>query len=243
MIRSDKFVVSQKRWREAQNFELNVWKRQNARWYKAVAKVRHLFNKNAHLPGDDWNGWWLEQFAGYAQLPQEIDNAIELGCGPYTNMRLICANRSINYVMCSDPLALDYIKFKGQWLAESHKQGAIIVDNHPLEDCPYATDYFDLVVLINVLDHVQDARVSIEHALRIVKTGGYFVFGQDLTDDEDIRNTPEDVGHPIRLHHTDIDQWLNDSRFDIKLHKLLSREEGRNPTAHYGTYVFIGRKK
>ena len=43
--------------------------------------------------GDDWNHWWKERFDGYRFLPVELGDCVELGCGPYTNTRLVLAGR------------------------------------------------------------------------------------------------------------------------------------------------------
>src|SRR4029079_18307968 len=142
--------------------------------------------------------------------------------------RLIRENRKIEYIVCSDPLASDYIRFSGRWLATQYAQGKISIDTHPAEECPFADNYFDLTVMINVLDHVQDAVACVENAIRITKPGGHFVFGQDLTDQEDMLTIGDDVGHPIRLHHEDIN-YLIQSRFYPALYRVLSREDGRNP--------------
>ncbi len=191
--------------------------------------------------GDDWNHWWAQKFDGYRGIPTEGRNAIELGCGPFTNMRIILQDRSFKHVVCSDPLIKEYIQFKGEWLAEAWRSGRVIIDDHPLEDCPFASDYFDLVVVINVLDHVRDCLLSLEHSCRITRSGGHLVLGQDLTNLEDMASVGEDVGHPIRMGHETLDRGLM-PRFEPIMRRILPREEGRNPSAHYGTYLFVGRK-
>ena len=180
-------AVSIERWSEAQKWELEFWNRQNipSVWWKRL--LRPLFVAVGLRPLrrkqklDDRNYWWMEQFKGYSDLPMEIETACELGCGPYTNMRLISQNRDINYIHCSDPLARHYLTYRRAWLANAARSGHIAVDFHPVEECPYRTDYFQLTILINVLDHVRDAKKCLEEAIRITTPRGYLVFGQDLT--------------------------------------------------------------
>jgi SAM-dependent methyltransferase len=234
--------VSTERWLEAQEYELDVWKRQNVwprRWTAALLNALGIRKVKS---GDDWNEWWFERFDAYRAIPDKLENAIELGCGPYTNMRLIRQNRDIDHVVCSDPLARHYIHFRRRWLAAEYRKGTILVDDHPIEECPFADGYFDLVVLINVLDHVKDGLAGLNTAVRITKPAGYLVIGQDLTSEEDAANNREDIGHPIRLHQEDIDQRIRRG-FESVLYQVLPREKGRNPQFHYGTYLFIGRKK
>ncbi len=40
------------------------------------------------------------------------------------------------------------------------------------------------------------------------------------------------VGHPIKIHHTTLDPIFSNF-FQCRLKKILSREKGRNPNAHY----------
>jgi ubiquinone/menaquinone biosynthesis C-methylase UbiE len=113
----------------------------------------------------------------------------------------------------------------------------VSLDDHAIENTPFKEKYFDLVIMINVLDHVQDAFRCLAVATSLVKPGGLLLLGQDLTAEED---DIEDVGHPIRLHLTDILPHLTD--FEPVLQKTLPQTEGRNPSVHYATLVFAGRR-
>lgn len=236
--------VSKERWQEAQDWECRVWLEANGSPLWKI--IRGLLAKVGvrSFDGDDWNHWWYEKFEQYRAVPTEMEHVIELGCGPYTNVRLICCGRNVRHLICSDPLAKHYVRFKGRWLSEAWRRGVVLIDDHPAEECPFATDYFDLTVMINVLDHVQDALLCVEQAVRITKSGGLLMLGQDLTNSEDLNNPDvrDDIGHPIRLGREVLDERLM-RRFDPILYKILPRAEGRNPAAHYGTYLFIGRKR
>ncbi|MFQ5856392.1 MAG: class I SAM-dependent methyltransferase [Anaerolineae bacterium] len=238
--------VSQERWKQAQEWELGVWRsldcRASRRWRTRLKEiVKGFIAKGSCGFGDDWNFWWAERFDGYQSLPAALENAVELGCGLYTNMRLILENRRIRHVYCSDPLIREYLTLKKSWLAGAWVERNVLVDDHPIEECPFASDYFDLVVLVNVLDHVRDGIVGLRQAIRITKRGGYLVVGQDLSNAEDIVRVGDDIGHPIRIDHSTLDEELM-PHFETVLYRILKREEGRNPEAHYGTYIFIGRK-
>lgn len=233
--------VSPQRWRDAQAYELSTWKRQNSTLYRILKHVGVLAGKVSVEPGDDWNHWWREQFDNYRALPERIPAAIELGCGPYTNMRLILEQSRINRVVCSDPLAAEYLKLRHAWIAKEANRGSIEVDNSPIEDLPYADQSFDLVVLVNVLDHVRDADICLKKAISITRRGGYLVVGQDLTSDVDRDRVGPDVGHPIRLGRDDLDHMLTNDVESV-YYRILERTQGRNPDAHYATYLTIGRR-
>jgi SAM-dependent methyltransferase len=189
---------------------------------------------------DDRNHWWKCNFEDYAALPRSVENACELGCGPYTNMRLVSEKVDIAHIHCSDPLAREYVTYPKAWLANACRLGRVSVDFHPAEECPFKSDYFDLVIMINVLDHVRDAERCLHEAMRIAAPGGYFVFGQDLTGAED--RPPFNPGHPFLLTHTQLLPILKESMCPI-LEKLVPREQMSEPEMHYGALIYIGQKR
>jgi SAM-dependent methyltransferase len=236
--------VSRDRWLEAQTWERELWETSARRtgwrrvaWPILKPALRALGWKRAW--GDDWNHWWAGQFDGYRFLPDDLGDYIEVGCGPYTNTRLILENRTAGRVVCSDPLADTYLQLTDRWLSMAHRKGLVEVDNHPIEELPFAPGSFDVVVMNNVLDHVRDADLCLDRVVELLRPGGIFIFGQDLSNDEDVRRHPHDVGHPIRLAREDVDRHLTD--FDVLLRKDLPREQGRDPRLHYATLIFAGR--
>jgi SAM-dependent methyltransferase len=238
--------VDEKRWRDAQRWELELWTSQQRKFglrgplWAAVRRLPARL-RPARVSGDDWNEWWAEKFDNYAFLPRDLGDYVELGCGPYTNTRLILKARSARCVVCSDPLAREYVRYRGRWLAEAFRSGRVEVDDHAIEDLPFEAGSFDVVVMINVLDHVKDAIACLETASGLVRAGGWFILGQDLTnDEEDPARATEDIGHPIRLDRRDLQPFLD--RFAPVLDRVLPREQGRAPHAHYGTQIFVGRR-
>src|SRR5581483_9230142 len=133
--------VDDERWRRAQEAELALWQAWSAGsgWRRRVwPLVRPLLAAvgSDRGTGDDWNRWWAEQFDGYSFLGNELGEIIELGCGPFTNVRHILRGRTASRVVCSDPLARHYVQFRGRWLADAHRKGRVVVDDHPLEELP-----------------------------------------------------------------------------------------------------------
>jgi SAM-dependent methyltransferase len=238
--------VSTERWQEAQEWELALWREgQRKRGWKRlvwplVAPALRALNWHRAW-GDDWNHWWKSRFDDYSFLPVELGDMIELGCGPYTNTRVIIEHRQARRVVCSDPLIRSYITFQGRWLAEAYVEGLVEIDDHAIEELPFVPESFDLVVIINVLDHVRDAERCLQAAVDLVRPGGYLLLGQDLSNDEDIASHPYDTGHPIRLRHEDLEPYL--APFATVLRRDLTREQGRDPRLHYGTLVYAGRKE
>jgi SAM-dependent methyltransferase len=240
--------VSTEAWQAAQTWERQHWvgaQQARARFGKNyIWRLLALLRMVPKHRGDDYNTWWRQQFENYAFLPHAVDNAIEVGCGPYTNMRLIQERCKPRHLVLSDPLIRTYVGFKLTFVAELYKKAGCILDDHPLEELPFADRYFDLAVMINVLDHVRDAHACMRNLLRVTKSGGCVILGQDLSNDEDMAALRRDlgaVGHPIKLDHLWFEPYLK-TGFDPILYKVLGRAEGRAPDCHYGTLIFAGRK-
>lgn len=239
--------VSRERWQEAQQWERHHWVRtQQLRARYGKNTIWRLLAVAGLVPkhrGDDWNVWWRAQFADYEFLPAEVENAIEVGCGPYTNVRLMLDRCTIRHLVLSDPLVRTYVHFKLTFVAEMYRKADCILDDHPLEALPFAPDYFDLAVMINVLDHVQDAEQCMRNLIKIIKPGGLLILGQDLTNEEDLKalqHDPGAPGHPIKLDHEWFEPYLRG--FEPVLRKVLNREQSREPHQHYGALIFAGRK-
>ena len=248
--------VSERRWLDAQEFESSLWEKSNHRnsileivgkFVRAVRTPKTLFNYLKYRDfyrGDDWNYWWMEQFENYRRLPKFVERALEIGCGPYTNIRLISKKCKTKEIYCCDPLIDLYTSFKLTWLSTQFSKNGIKISNDNGENLRFDDSYFDLVACINVLDHVQNAKKCLKELIRVTKQGGLVVFGQDLSNEEDLSNRAvrDDIGHPIKIHHTTIDV-IFDNICKSLLKRILPRDKGRNPIAHYGTYIFIGQKK
>jgi SAM-dependent methyltransferase len=238
--------VSEQRWREAQVWERTFWDRQNVPpplWKRLLRPLlvavglRRPLEKPAF---DDRNLWWRNQFDNYSMLPATIGRICELGCGPYTNVRLIIQGRDVETIVCSDPLAEAYATYPSAWLATAYREGRVTIDSHPAEECPFPSDHFNVVVMINVLDHVRSPEQCLEQAFRITEPGGIFVFGQDLSGDTDEK--PYNPGHPFTLDHEQLIPWL-DERYERVFIRMIPRQEIDEPAMHYGGLCYVGRKR
>jgi SAM-dependent methyltransferase len=224
--------VDEQRWQEAQHYERKTWMERG----RANADDRNLIH--------------LERFAGYCSLRgQHFERAIELGCGPFTNMRIILQEVTAEEVHLLDPLIMEYtnhplcryrhgklggvgaiaslegltsMRSPRGWLREvfnSVRIGGVRgrevqLEPSAIEDFA-ATHKFDLVVLINVLEHCQDAERVFAKIWDILTPGGVFVFHdkfyQSIVLAASLSNL-YDAGHPIRLDPAVAEAFLR--RFD-----------------------------
>lgn len=236
------------RWEQAQEFELKS-------------------AEQAIGSDDDWNKWWYEKFEEYSVLKSKhYNNVLEVGCGPHTNVRYILPSITFDKLWFEDPLIQFYIthnlngsnsylrkirnhvkKNPINYLLKLYSDKNMVIDlsSSKLEDLPYKDQQMDLIICINVLDHVNDFKKCMEEIFRVLKNGGLLVLGQDLSNKEDQMYCPEsyeDIGHPIKIDHLLIEKILV-GKYHPLFEKILTRDEGRNPKAHYATYLGILQKE
>jgi 2-polyprenyl-3-methyl-5-hydroxy-6-metoxy-1,4-benzoquinol methylase len=212
--------VSDEVWAQAQKDELHHWMTQGP-------------------DGDDWNAWWQEQFGDYSFIPEGCTSLLEVGCGPYAQntRRIMALHPGITKITLLDPLMKEFIE---KQTAATKIEGATL-HSFAIED-KYLVPEYDVVVCINVLDHVQNIDMCLDSIASAVARGGMIIIGQDLSNEEDFRQCPEswaDTKHPIKLSLEDLAPYLM-LRFNTQFVNILPREKGRNPKAHYATLLWAG---
>jgi SAM-dependent methyltransferase len=197
-------AVDEARWRAAQQFEKDGW----------------FFHWSDMT--DDRSMDHDELFDRYRALTDDLGNTVEIGCGPFTQIRHIVRKRgkrpkSLTLV---DPMVYQYMALSNC----SYKNWNI--DNVPVaiaefkaEEFPthakHAVDVvhnidkyaYDTVICINVLEHVQDVKQVLSNILLLMRDGAILVLGERTYDDLDI-NKLYDVGHPIRIKSRVIDEFM-----------------------------------
>ncbi|KAF5052826.1 Methyltransferase domain protein [anaerobic digester metagenome] len=241
--------VEETKWQLAQKFELQ-------------------FAQDTIDSGDDWNKWWSEKFDHYDLLKgQDFPNVLEVGCGPHTNIKYIIPLIKFEKIWLEDPLIQYYVsynlkkydafisKIRNNLLGNnkrinycldlfSNLDMKVDLSSAKLEKLPYQDGIMNLIICINVLDHVTDLEKCLSEISRVLAPGGFLLIGQDLSNEDDYRDCPEsynDIGHPIKIDFDTLNRFLS-PQYHVILGKILSREEGRNPQAHYGTYIGILKK-
>ena len=213
------------------------------------AQAHESAHWNGMKDGDDWNNWWKEKFDNYSFLnnEKETNTVLEIGCGPWAkNLEFVLGaiNNIPQNIILEDPLLQEYLN-QGMSVTRYQNFNAGTTTrmiSKPFEECDgqiIEPGSVDIALCNNVLDHVYDAAKIFDNIYNCLKVGGVFVFGQDLKNETD--KMVYDPMHPIMLDHEYIDQKL-EGRYNSMFKKILSREEGRNPPYHYGTYLYAGRK-
>lgn len=173
---------------------------------------------------------------------------LEIGCGPFTNTRTLLEKtglkpRSITLV---DPLIDEYMKtnpgctYKNGFLA-GHK--TLFVSAGAENFDPSGRQY-DTVILVNMIEHVQNAFVAYQQALKAVRNGGLVVFHERFWQGYSGHGTNskrEFDLHPIRLNllfaHT------FSAQFDlIYEHEYQDSRWSRNEVKAF-SYYWIGQSR
>ena len=254
--------VPKERWKQAQKYERDTWLVANA----GASDDRNLAHEAA--------------FGGYETLAgRTFEHAIELGCGPFTNLRIVARHCRVERCSLLDPLIREYLNHPhctyderalrigetslGQTLGRTRIGRGVrrlarataprLVEQHvpvvqllptPIEEMPDGR--YDLLVMINVLEHCFDATAIFDKILSVLKPGGVLVFHDKLFEPsevaEDVR-TRFDAGHPLRVGRPLIESFVND-HFTPLYRKMEQVEDEFDEIdlSREGIY-FIGERK
>lgn len=211
--------VPKERWRLAQAYERRTW-----------------MEASAHADSDR-NEEHAAHFGGYEALRgRRFERAIELGCGPFTNLRVMSRVCAIAQCTLLDPLLDDYLQHRNcayksgvlqvgpsplalalqrNWLSRGIRRvirnvrpralvAGVEIERKfalPIEEMPDCGD-FDLVVMINVIEHCFDVQRIFAAIRKLCRPGAVFVFHDRLYDADEIQRDAAvrfDAGHPLRV--------------------------------------------
>ena len=189
--------VDRARWQEAQRYERKTW-------------MTHLINAD-----DDRNHDHKNNFGGYQALAgRTFPRVIELGCGPFTNLRLVLPHLHVGHITLLDPLIQDYLTHPHCTYRNGSLQGVPVetVASSIEEFVP--SEGYDLVVMANVLEHCFDVPAIFHRILQCLKPGGVLVFGDNAFRTEQLEvllANQFDAGHPIRVTEPLITSFLQEN--------------------------------
>lgn len=199
--------VDAARWRQAQQYERDTW---------MVFNLETTTDRNeAHSAG----------FGGYAALPSDLGDYIELGCGPFTNTRFIIQGRTLSSLTLLDPLILDYERHPHCSYPGWFLQGIPVLAIPTTIEAWQPERAYHTVVMTNVLPHCYDAEMIFETVRRVLAPGGWLVFHEDPPVLEPLARY--DVGHPLVVPAPVVAAFLKDFE---PVHQNGNYFIGRKPT-------------
>lgn len=240
--------VTKERWEKAQRTEFKHWM---------------TLGKDSN---DDRNFYHAQKFDNYKSIKDlRFENALEVGCGPFTNLRIIANYCDIKKCSLNDPLIKDYLthaycSYNEQRLIldKVSNQSKSFFDNFlkkklPIDKlyaCPFEeilTDVkFDLIVIINVIEHCFDLDLFFEKIISLLKVGGVIIFEDKLYElkklKEDI-NIVYDAAHPLRVNKDLVTSFL-ENKFEKKYAEIeANRTELEGNVFEWDDIYYVGLKK
>ena len=187
----------QKRWVIAQKYELDWWTKycDNIDWYEEFAKTIII------------------EVSPYIEILSDT-NILEIGSGPAGGITYLDSNNK--YAI--DPLE-DYFSTNEKWI--KHRDTRVKYYVGKGEKLPFADNFFDLVILDNVLDHCENPIDVLDEINRVIKFGGIIFFRQHVYNywGKLMRSFMElikiDSGHPFTLIKYQLDQRLKNANVSV----------------------------
>ena len=215
--------VDKERWSEAQEYEKDTW------------------ISNPHLDDDRNSEHFLrfDSLQKILEIQNTYENIIELGCGPFTNLRLMSPIIKPKKIKLLDPLINEYLKLPNCTYKNNTLNGCPVdFINSPIEEYKSEIKY-DLVIMINVIEHCYDVELIFQKINSILKKDGIFIFSDVFFENGyEMANNTYDAGHPLRLSKTKLDFLLEDYEtiYEKYYHGLYS-QDWRNDIYYIGKKI------
>jgi ubiquinone/menaquinone biosynthesis C-methylase UbiE len=144
------------RWKLAQEYELSWWKdyRKGLEWYQVFSKEIEDLTRP------------------FMEIKRET-KILEIGSGPAGSLTFLKSDNK--YAI--DPLE-NFFSTKEEWV--SFRDPKVNYQEGKGEELPYEEDFFDLIIIDNVLDHCEDPLLVLDEMNRVLKKGGMIFLRQNL---------------------------------------------------------------
>lgn len=221
--------VSSKRWIIAQDSEKEYWDNFNKETLTKEEITRH--REKAKILEKEWRNW--------IKLNKN-SKILQIGCGPEDVINYF----SIGKLYAVDPLVSFY---KKKFNLDYSKLTFLEARGEKL---PFKDNFFDVVILANVLDHVENPREVLSEIKRVLKKEGIFHF-ENLFYQENFINLSKIWG-PIKkvvtgqifnIHHPFMFKKENLRKIISPDFKIIYEEFGRDIGAYENMRDMIEKKK
>lgn len=245
------------------------------RWKKAQeCEKRHWMVKGIKS-GNDRNDYHFEQFNCYKDIKnRNFESILEIGCGPFTNSRIIAKICKVDNCSLLDPLISDYLKhpfcsYDKQYLYSEvfPLLGKLTRKFFPVAFKLYQRMFtkrtkiknvydvaiekinsdaeYDLVIMINVLEHCYDAELVFQNILQITHKNSYFIFEDKFytaVEANHMVRKSYDAAHPLKVDRKIIENYLYEN-FEVVYKRIQTNNmffEGEK--IQWDDIYFIGKK-
>lgn len=158
-------------------------------------------------------------FRDFQALPKDLGNVLELGSGPYTKLKLILEQatkqRTVTSVTLVDPLLEEYLSNPNITTSFDRKELCVKDTCIPVK-LLYITgealsssseELYDTIILVNTLEHTENAVIILHNIYTLLRPGGVLVFGEEYATSFQLQVA--DPCHPIRIQRQLFDEYLS----------------------------------
>lgn len=178
--------------------ETGITKVDGQRWQTAQDVERYTWFKLCPDFSDDRSAEHLAAFGGYGAVPSHCGDVLEIGCGPFTQSRSVLSGRTLQSLTLLDPLLASYLSHPHCTYKNGTLYGTPVnLFALPAEELPPEMK-LDTIICINVLEHVRDAGMVIQKAIRALRDGGILILGEKCHDDYH-PSLEFNLAHPLML--------------------------------------------
>ena len=233
------------------------------RWEKAQRTERKHWMTLGIESKDDRNFYHADRFDQYKSVSERVfKNALEVGCGPFTNLRLIGTHCKIENCSLNDPLIESYLSHPncsytsksltlnntGSGLfAKLFNKKVPIKEIYPCAFEEIASDRkFDLMVIINVIEHCFDLSIFFDKIKSLLSDDGILIFEDKLFTTESLEKDIHrvyDAAHPLRVNKEVVLKFIREN-FTEKFYSVKPNQiEVEGMSFEWEDLYFIGQKK
>ncbi|MGN6370808.1 MAG: class I SAM-dependent methyltransferase [Phycisphaerae bacterium] len=230
--------IPAERWKIAQTFERTGWMEK----WRGTSDDRNLLHAEA------CNHY-------HALAGRRFEHAIELGCGPFTNIRVIADIADIAKTTLLDPLMASYLELPkcrySRTELRTHSASRVIPIAEtmicPIEEMPVENRRYDLVVMMNVIEHCFDVQKIFEKILAITAPGAIFVFHDAIYDADKTASVVKghyyEAGHPLMVAFPLLQAFMKDHFETLHYTEVPEPADQIEVCPHVGLFYFIGRRR
>lgn len=227
------FAVSRPRWEMAQKAEHSLWKVSTETNDRTE---EHMRDFNNYIP--------------VAPTGTNLGVLLEIGCGPWSQSYPMLRKRNFTYdhYILLDPGVIEYSSIKTSILNNKNIVPSPTFIKASGEEISFIENTIDTLMMINVLEHVENAIRLLRLAFNALKPGGILIFNDRWWDQEGKPGTRRKLMdldvlyHPIRMKKYVFDTFLDGFEELYRIDDEKSWAFTKDNRNYKGTY-FIGKKK
>ena len=187
------------------NIEYGVLSAPDSRWTQAQLAEFTFWNESS--TETDRNDRHADGFNKYSVLPNNLGRVLEIGSGPFTQLKTILqlTNASVDSITLLEPLAM---KYKSSVKGCSYKNDTMFGNkvNYIVSSAEeaYFGETYDTAIMINTIEHAKDGLLVLKNLYHAIKPGGLLIIHEMFYDEYTGR--PMELGpfldfvfHPIRI--------------------------------------------